>query len=82
VEALIYIVDLTSSDVASKAMRRPAWASSSCVGELGQPKSGSKMLVVALRHHAERLPPIELKLSNVRPTSNWRRDEIYHDDGR
>ena len=31
---------------------------------------------------AERLPPIELKLSNVRPTSNWRRDEIYHDDGR
>ncbi len=31
---------------------------------------------------AEPLPPIELKLSAARPTSSWRREEIYRDDGR
>jgi len=30
----------------------------------------------------EPLPPIELKLSDAAPTSRWRREEIYEDDGR
>lgn len=30
----------------------------------------------------EPLPPIELKLSDARPSSMWRREEIYGDDGR
>jgi len=28
------------------------------------------------------LPPIELKLSQASPTTSWRREEIYGDDGR
>ena len=28
------------------------------------------------------LPPIELKLSQAAPSSTWRREEIYGDDGR
>ncbi|MGD2114098.1 MAG: hypothetical protein PVG07_03535 [Acidobacteriota bacterium] len=31
---------------------------------------------------AEPLPPLELKLSDASPTSSWRREEIYEDDGR
>lgn len=30
----------------------------------------------------EPLPPIELRMSSASPTSSWRRDEIYEDDGR
>jgi len=30
----------------------------------------------------EPVPPIELRLSDARPTSSWRREEIYGDDGR
>lgn len=30
----------------------------------------------------EPLAPIELKLSDARPTSSWGREEIYGDDGR
>jgi plasmid stability protein len=28
------------------------------------------------------LPPIELKLSQASPSTNWSREEIYGDDGR
>jgi plasmid stability protein len=28
------------------------------------------------------LPPIELRLSDARPASSWRREEFYGDDGR
>lgn len=30
----------------------------------------------------EPLPSIELKLSDASPTSSWRREEVYEDDGR
>ena len=30
----------------------------------------------------EPLPPIELKLSSVSPTTSWQREEIYGNDGR
>jgi hypothetical protein len=42
----------------------------------------SPEVIAALEQRVARLPQIELKLISARGVGDWRREEIYGDDGR
>jgi plasmid stability protein len=75
--AAVQIRDV-APDVIAALKRRAARHERSLEGEL-------RYILVALAREeppARPLPPIELKLSQASPSTTWRREEIYDDDGR